>query len=170
MQTNSVPLPPRVASLLLQCSREMQRAANGVSSLLRSWTRPERASRREYLETSPEQRRKLPAPKSLTLNGSLPTAEASRKRLSRVLQTSSKQPAILPARNQATISLRRHTSHRGCHAQHRVNVAEVIPSEVQSQGRFQVLQLLRKGVRQARGTAQLHPHRQILPLDVRRGN
>ena len=48
--------------------------------------------------------------------------------------------------------------------------AEVIPSEVQSQGCFQVRPLFREGVRQARQSAKLHPHGEILPLNVRRAN
>src|SRR2546422_11530011 len=44
---------------------------------------------------------------------------------------------------------------------------EVIPSKVQRQGSFQVSQLLRESVRQARKTAKLHTDREVLAFDER---
>jgi len=48
-----------------------------------------------------------------------------------------------------------------------MHAAEIIVREVQSTSRFQVRQPLRESVRQARKSPHLHPHGQVLPLDVR---
>ena len=47
---------------------------------------------------------------------------------------------------------------------------EIIVRKMQSYGRFQVPQLLRKSVCQVREPAHLPPHREILPLNMRRGD
>jgi len=47
-----------------------------------------------------------------------------------------------------------------------VNPAEIIVREVQSASGFQMPELLRESVRKARKSPHLHPHREILPLDV----
>src|ERR1700685_1144787 len=47
-----------------------------------------------------------------------------------------------------------------------MNPAEIIVREMQSASRFQILQFLRKSVRQARKPSHLHSHGQILPLDI----
>jgi hypothetical protein len=48
-----------------------------------------------------------------------------------------------------------------------MHAAEIIMREVQSASRFQVRQLLRESVRKPRESPHLHPHGQVLPLDVR---
>jgi hypothetical protein len=49
-------------------------------------------------------------------------------------------------------------------------MAEVVPSEIESKRRLQVLPLLGESVSQARQSANLHPHREILPFNVRGTN
>ena len=51
-----------------------------------------------------------------------------------------------------------------------MHATEIIVREVQSASGFQVRQLLRESVRQARESPHLHPYGQVLPLDVRRAN
>ena len=51
-----------------------------------------------------------------------------------------------------------------------MNPAEVIPSEVQRQGGFQVLQLLGECVCEPRKPAKLHADREVLAFDMRCGN
>src|ERR1035437_3028522 len=51
-----------------------------------------------------------------------------------------------------------------------VNPAEVVVHEVERDGRFEVLDLLREGVREPREPPHAHPHREVLELDVRRGD
>ena len=47
-----------------------------------------------------------------------------------------------------------------------MNTAEIVIREVQGNGGFEVRQLLAVGVRQARQSAKLHPHGEVLPLYV----
>jgi hypothetical protein len=47
-----------------------------------------------------------------------------------------------------------------------MNAAEVIPSKLQRQGYFQIIQLLRESVREPSESPQLHPHREVLPLNT----
>lgn len=98
---------PKVVSLLLQCSNAQSVAARGVSSLLRMWTRPEPAFRKEYPGTSPEQQRTLPLPRPITPNGSPATVEVSRKHLSKASRIDSSKQSPSPtirASGQAAIS------------------------------------------------------------------
>lgn len=48
--------------------------------------------------------------------------------------------------------------------------AVIVPSEIQGKGRSQIRPLLREGVRQSRQSPNLHPHREIVALDMRRTN
>ena len=47
-----------------------------------------------------------------------------------------------------------------------VDAAEVVPSEVQTERGPQVLPLLAERISQSGKPANLHPHREVLPLDV----
>ncbi len=47
-----------------------------------------------------------------------------------------------------------------------MDAGEVVVSEVKGNGGAVVLQFLRVGVREAREAADLHPHREVLALDV----
>src|SRR5712692_10180753 len=62
----------------------------------------------------------------------------------------------------------------GCHSRSgtkaAVKMAVVVPSEMQGQGCFQVLPLSGEGIGQARQSANVHPHREVLPFNVRRTN
>ena len=48
-----------------------------------------------------------------------------------------------------------------------MHAAKIIVREVQSASRFQVPELLRESVRQTGKTSHLHPHGQVLALDMR---
>jgi hypothetical protein len=48
-----------------------------------------------------------------------------------------------------------------------MNAHEIIVRKVQGASRFQILQLLRKSIRQARESPHLHSDRQVLPLNKR---
>lgn len=56
--------------------------------------------------------------------------------------------------------------HRRSHLEGLVDPAEVVVHEMQGQGVFEVLDLLREGVGQSGEPAHLHPHREVLPLGV----
>src|SRR5438552_2237168 len=47
-----------------------------------------------------------------------------------------------------------------------MNTAEIVICEVQGHGGFQVSQLLAESICQARESAKLHPHCEVLPFDV----
>ena len=66
--------------------------------------------------------------------------------------------------------IRNASLHRGRDAQRFVNPHEVVPREVQAQRGPQILPLLAERVRQSGQAADLHPHREILPLDMRRAD
>jgi hypothetical protein len=51
-----------------------------------------------------------------------------------------------------------------------MDTAEIVMCEVQSNGGFEVLKLLAVSICQARKTAHLHSHREILPLHKRRAD
>jgi hypothetical protein len=57
--------------------------------------------------------------------------------------------------------------HRGSNAQTRMNTAEIVVREVQSDSGFQVRQLLTEGIRQPRKSTHRHSHSQVLPLHKR---
>ena len=59
--------------------------------------------------------------------------------------------------------------HRG-NAKTGMHAAEIVVSEVQGDGGFRVPPLLRKRIREPRESANLHSHRKVLPLEVRRAN
>ena len=65
---------------------------------------------------------------------------------------------------------RNSSGHRRSHSQSLVNPAEVVPNEIQRQGRSEVFPFFREGVGQARKSANLHSHREILALNVGRAN
>jgi hypothetical protein len=60
--------------------------------------------------------------------------------------------------------------HRGSNAQTRMHAAEVVIREVQSDGSFQMRQLLAERIGKPRQSPHLHSYGQVLPLDVRRAN
>ena len=60
--------------------------------------------------------------------------------------------------------------HRRCDPQRLVNPAEVVVHEVEGDRRDVVLQLLAEGVGQAREPPHAHPHGEVLPLHVARGD
>ena len=47
---------------------------------------------------------------------------------------------------------------------------EVVVAEVKVNGSPEIISALAKSVGQSRETAHVHPHRQVLPLNVRRGD
>ena len=51
-----------------------------------------------------------------------------------------------------------------------MNAAEIIERKMQSNGKFQVVQLFRKGIGQSGKPSHLHSHGQILPFHVRRAD
>src|SRR5438067_1730339 len=51
-----------------------------------------------------------------------------------------------------------------------VQTAVVVPSEIEGKGRLVILPFFREAVRQARQSANLHPHREILPFHMRCAN
>ena len=57
--------------------------------------------------------------------------------------------------------------HRWRHAQGLKNLAEVVVREMQRDGVFVFFDFLAKAIRQARETAQVHPHRQVLTFHER---
>ena len=60
--------------------------------------------------------------------------------------------------------------HRRSHAQRAMKLAEVVPAEVQCDGRPMVRELLTEAIRQPRQVPDLRPHREILPLHMRRAD
>ena len=48
--------------------------------------------------------------------------------------------------------------------------AKVVPSEIEGQRRFQVLPFFREAIGESRESANLHPHREILPFHMRCAN
>jgi len=51
-----------------------------------------------------------------------------------------------------------------------MNAAEIVIREVQGNGRFQMRQLFAKSIREARQSAKLHPHGEVLPLHIGRAD
>src|SRR5436190_14671697 len=51
-----------------------------------------------------------------------------------------------------------------------MNTAEVVERKMQSNGSFQVRELLAESIRQARQSAHLHSHGEVLPFHVRRAD
>lgn len=68
---------------------------------------------------------------------------------------------------QRPYSLRDSCCHRRSRSQRPVNSAEVVPSEVQRQHRPEICSLFRESICKASESANLHPHREVLPFDVR---
>jgi len=60
--------------------------------------------------------------------------------------------------------------HRRRHAQRAMDTDEVVPSEVEAERGPVVLPLLAEAVGEARESANLHPHGEVLTLNVRRAN
>jgi hypothetical protein len=51
-----------------------------------------------------------------------------------------------------------------------MDTAEIIKREMQSNGKFQVVELFRKGIGQSGKPSHCHPHSKVLPFDVRRAD
>src|SRR5437016_6267296 len=60
--------------------------------------------------------------------------------------------------------------HRGCDSETRMNAAEVVIGEMQSDSGFQMRQLFAESICQPRQPAKLHPHGEVLPFHVRRAD
>ena len=56
--------------------------------------------------------------------------------------------------------------HGGSDSKTRMNTAEIVIREVQRNSGFQVCQLFAESICQPRQSANLHPHREVLPFDV----
>lgn len=60
--------------------------------------------------------------------------------------------------------------HRGRDSETGMNTAEIVVSEMQRNGGFQMRELFAESVCKPRQSAKLHPHREVLPLHVRGGD
>ena len=57
--------------------------------------------------------------------------------------------------------------HSGGHSQGLMYAAEIVPSEIQSQHRIELLPIFRESIGQASKSAHVHSHREVLTLDMR---